>query len=661
MFKTNKIYNVEDLSILYNYYQEHFNQEILSNNPSLILSDEFKFYLIEVRDFIRQNAEDVYDDSPGLLEHKYIDFFQQIKNMNTKYTDIIIKNKIDVGKEGFNDIIHQKYNWDQNDREFVDSFINKYNIDVPIVYAEDMPNSLKLKLMLRDNKIYDKNLIIEEMNKIITEENLNDPNFIFNDLFMLYYLKVSKNFTNEESSNHLSYADCSKIFLDDLTQIVTQNIDISEENFKKLLAYANMKNPSVIKYINNYFTNHQNISLDNIDYNEVFPETIKEKMIQQVLENYDLFIKNNSSQIYGADQNITSFYMTMGVKNLDWLTDENDFISYLIKKREYSVNTAKQFLSKIKSKNSNFNLDVVREGTIIIEYLYDKCNRDNSFDILDVIEQSFTFDYNNEIMRLERKLVSQGMSYFEAIRTLMAINSSGTCSYAAIANSIFLAYKDNPRAFKKDFGYLMYRNIDGHKEFNYTELILDMYVYINSNKYLNGSKKGNLFVYDETGKLHVDNLITNNQIYLSGLGWQDNTIIEAFLKSKNIKLNYKRNLIKTFDPKQEVLTKNNVNEFKKTIINYLKKDENNGIVLSIISEKKELFKISKPIRLMSSIDEVYTTTTTWEEGDGHAVFITGILDDYLVVSSWGKRLLIPIKDLIGKRFSLYFNVVEGIE
>ena len=110
-----------------------------------------------------------------------------------------------------------------------------------------------------------------------------------------------------------------------------------------------------------------------------------------------------------------------------------------------------------------------------------------------------------------------------------------------------------------------------------------------------------------------------------------------------------------------MLTKNNVNKFKKTIINYLKKDENNGIVLSIISEKKELFKISKPIRLMSSIDEVYTTTTTWEEGDGHAVFITGILDDYLVVSSWGKRLLIPIKDLIGKRFSLYFNVVEGIE
>ena len=46
MFKTNKVYNVEDLSILYDYYQEHYNQTILANNPTLILSDEFKFYLL---------------------------------------------------------------------------------------------------------------------------------------------------------------------------------------------------------------------------------------------------------------------------------------------------------------------------------------------------------------------------------------------------------------------------------------------------------------------------------------------------------------------------------------------------------------------------------------------------------------------------------------
>ena len=48
------------------------------------------------------------------------------------------------------------------------------------------------------------------------------------------------------------------------------------------------------------------------------------------------------------------------------------------------------------------------------------------------------------------------------------------------------------------------------------------------------------------------------------------------------------------------------------------------------------------------------TTSTWGEGGGHAIFITGINRDSFVVSSWGKEFIIPFKDLQNGGF---FNIM----
>ena len=62
---------------------------------------------------------------------------------------------------------------------------------------------------------------------------------------------------------------------------------------------------------------------------------------------------------------------------------------------------------------------------------------------------------------------------------------------------------------------------------------------------------------------------------------------------------------------------------------------------------------------MTMQGEVEVTSKNWSEGGGHAICITGVLDDYFVVSSWGRRLFIPIEDFVNNRFSVVFTNLEG--
>ena len=55
------------------------------------------------------------------------------------------------------------------------------------------------------------------------------------------------------------------------------------------------------------------------------------------------------------------------------------------------------------------------------------------------------------------------------------------------------------------------------------------------------------------------------------------------------------------------------------------------------------------------------STTTWNEGGGHSVYITGISNDGLFVSSWGQKFLIPFNDLKnGGAFTIFrTKILEG--
>ena len=563
----------------------------------------------------------------------------------------------------------------------VDSY---YDVDVSNMnYDESLPNNIKIKIMIRDNIIYDKNLVINEFNKMITKVSKDDYNLIFNDLFTLYFRNISANLTPEEVNKTYSYETCNKIYLNSLYRIITENIDITEEQFRKLLSMIKIKGPKIENYINNYLENHKKINLsgalDSIQYNANTPKNLKKQIIYQILSEYDNFILKNSSDVYGSDQNAVFKYIQIRCNNLNWLTNKSDFINYLISKRKYSKKNAKKLLQELKSTKGSFTIKLLHKlkptkelftinnastGNIILEYIFDKCARENRFDVLDILNQSFSLQYNSEIKRLGNKLMNQGMSYEEALRTLCAIDSTGCCSYASIVNAILLSYKNSPQAFENDFGYPLYVNIDGKQEFNAAELLLDMYIYINSNNFSNKNVKGKMFNFDQDGLLHVNELNTESQLFLSGYTWHGVDAINSFLASKNSSLNYKLEKRFLFGKENITATKENVRKIKEKIINYLKQNANNTVELGIYyNEEKKYFFFDKviPFRLMTIPGKVYTTTETWNEGGGHAVCITGVLDDYFIVSSWGERLLIPIEDFINNKFNVIFRNVEGIK
>ena len=392
-----------------------------------------------------------------------------------------------------------------------------------------------------------------------------------------------------------------------------------------------------------------------LTYNYSLPQVIKNVLKLQFTNEYESFFLNNCSANYGADQDISAKYARLIVKNLDWLTNKKDFLNYLINQCNCNKQTAKELLNYIK-KSYNKTKSVTLNasfGSRCLEYVFDKCIKENRFDVIDIFDKSFILDKRNEFNRLISKLNKSGMNTLDAIRTLCAINTTGVCSYAAVANSILNAYRENPKAFERDFGYPMYIEIDGKKELNSSELILDMYTYLNSNKYDSYDKNEfifdnngkNMFTYDSNGKIQVNNLRTKSQVYLSTNWQQNDNAINSFLESKNVHLKLNSNF--AFNSKGQ-------SGFVETIFKYLSANQNNSVNLGI-------FKSEIPIRLMENEYKVYVTTDNWKEGDGHAVCVTGIIEDYIVVSSWGKRLLIPISDLINNNFTIAFNQLEGIK
>lgn len=154
--------------------------------------------------------------------------------------------------------------------------------------------------------------------------------------------------------------------------------------------------------------------------------------------------------------------------------------------------------------------------------------------------------------------------------------------------------------------------------------------------------------------MHINNLNTNNQVGLSGFTYHNTKAINSFLKSKDNNLEYKIETGSAYNDKKRVSMKD-INKLKEKMIDYLKENKNNSIGLGIYRTKGNV------LRFMTKSFEVYYTTEDWNEGDGHAVCVTGILDDYFIVSSWGKRLLIPISDFINNKFNVIFRNVEGIK
>lgn len=646
MFNNKKIYNYKDVIILYNYYNENFALNTLLTNPKLYVSDDYSFYLEVLNKY--------YNDNKKNLSNKDLTFWNALIKTQMKLNDIILKNNIDLGEKGFNKFLSNITSWTKEVNDYVNFYSSIYKVDIATLnYNSEMPNNLKLELMRRDKTIYDENLLINEMNKAIS--NNVSPTIICDELYWLYYNIVSK-YHNSGNNKYDSYYNmCRKVYIYSLSYIIDNNVDLSEKQFKIFMRELgnNINIVRVQNYIENYLKRHSiDISeyLNKIIYKETLPKQLRIQTYQKVLENSDWYLRGNSNINYGVNQNSVALYMRFKINNLNWLDEEN-FKEYLIDKHNYKVEDADSLLKKIKERVGKY-IDP-RKGSLIIEYIYEKCLRENRFDVLDIIDNSFSFKFSDEFTRLTLKLEQLGIGDLDAIRILSAIDSTGCCSYASVLNGIFMAYRNNSSAFERDFGYPMYIDVNGNKELNSGELMLDVYTFINSNKC-----GGSLFIYEDDGTLKINDLTTENQIYITTIRknngvYHKDDLINDFLKFKKANSRYVVDKSAYFE--EGKVSDNHILTIKEDITNFLIKVPTGSIELGLWRTKDHEF------RLLNSKRETYKTTNSWSEGAGHAVCITGVLDKYFIISSWGKRLFIPIEDFINNEFNIIFRHMEGIE
>ena len=170
----------------------------------------------------------------------------------------------------------------------------------------------------------------------------------------------------------------------------------------------------------------------------------------------------------------------------------------------------------------------------------------------------------------------------------------------------------------------------------------------------------------ENGKLSVISLDANDQTYLSKRVETRDDILNAFLKSKNPNLSfsddiecYSSGVYMDFLGRKVTLGpfKNSgdltVEELRTKIKDLL--ESGNRVHLGIYQSKDTKFSF------YDMKGNLQCDTNTWSEGGGHAVFVTDVTEDYVIVSSWGTKLQIPIEEFIDNEFTISYSKITGIE
>lgn len=590
----------------------------------------------------------------------------------------------------------------------VQDFIDEYLPKIPNLITETILNNLSSKnitpdliekILSLDDSQFDlfatsnKNVALYEVDEILDRTTSSISNWIKNlsvkdqetliknDNFIkkmltkeALYLGEGLGIHPENIELYLDKINFTKLSLDDrftfLVRYIRLRDDISIELQNSLILKSNILNeinlysnniivkiklnnflrsisPTLLEsYINKYPNLKLYLTSETIDYlvNNV-PDSILLSVdipsMESVLRNYDYYLQTVGTNVYGADQNATAQYMQVMMQNIDWLVDEELLKNLLVERYDYSDEKAIEFIEQLKYDPQSSKIINSKYWSIIADYISEYCIQYNRFDYNDIKNNSFKFYVIENSQRLLNKLIYQGMDYEDAVRTLSAIDSTGICTYAAYANEIFLRYRGKEELFYKHFGYPMFTEIFGQKELNFSELLLDMYLYINSD--LNG---GTLFRYDYTdfGGFQINSLYTQYQKYLN----QDINYINNFFKYKGLDIKFiDINCLRNNVP--DKISLNGIKGIKKVVQDYL--STGNGSVWLIVYKMP-----NKQYRFFNSNLNYFNTIN-----GGHAICITGVTNNYFIVSSWGKRMLIPIEDFVDNKFEFRFMYLEGIE
>lgn len=379
--------------------------------------------------------------------------------------------------------------------------------------------------------------------------------------------------------------------------------------------------------------------------------------------------KDLSEKIVNATTKASQIFNTNGKEEIEILP---------LAKETTGVERLENFYSQHQTKNHvNYG---VNQGAFkeLCQYIYH--GKHYSYDeatelIQNAVEQKksiphFTRIENAEYKRLKGKLITQGFSAHDADVILNMIDTTGICSYAAVANEIYTQFKDQPEKFEKIFGYPMFKlNRSQTTEIlNSEELLLDLYIYMNSEE--NGGvlfknhKINKSCLLDEVDVLGSKTLDTSEQVFLSSskIG-NNNQLINKFLKSKDPSLSYHSEKI-VDKVKQNQDSRFLFGDVKKALDSFnfdvIEDMINSGNAISLHFYYNPSTK-DKPIRLISCDKESYSdfSTSSWTEGSGHAVAVTGITNDSIIVSSWGRKYEIPKSDLNGSRYQFIMSNITS--
>ncbi len=268
-------------------------------------------------------------------------------------------------------------------------------------------------------------------------------------------------------------------------------------------------------------------------------------------------------------------------------------------------------------------------------------------------------DLNNKVIDIVKSYFPK-MKKSEIARYMQGVDSTGACSYASVLNDLYMAFDGKEEAFRELFGYDMYRTVDGQKLINDQLILADFYTFAN---YHNKS----LFEQDLFGNYRYIADNHDNQVYVSYGGTGVNIdLLNSFIRYKlansqndtlkqalaNYNIDKKLLFATSLDSNQEVRKDVLKNLIEKEIEIGNKLDL--GVYVDFVANKNYIMYEFNP---KTGTYDIPFSSLSWRDSNlesglsnaktraGHAMAITGIVNDGVIVASWGKEYYIPFDEL----------------
>lgn len=580
-----------------------------------------------------------------------------IKAIN-KYANGILEQSI-INKNLNSENISSQTNLNKSDFLTVQKDLDSTDVQIPIPLLDNILKNESVFQKFKDfdyNQVYFGNLTkqdyilgIKQYVDILIKENFFTP-----DLNSRYEEIINMSDSKSKPLNELISKDYLEIkeSLDGTVDIVP--LDILE----KLLRDEN--------YYNNYISKDNHLStFEGYEKNVL---VLALNNLKKVLEQKNINLSETELQRYETIENSfifdisnimgsesTNIYQDIEVSNYllqSILENENLFNSYYnnpeynLEYRDNIIIAMEYVREAIISNNININDKIMLKLDYFHSQFYEKINYMDSYfqmfkkygaDQSSIHEVLFNVQDKNLYQSLIDKVESfyKGMNAKNAHKFLSGINATGVCGYATILNEIFSIFKDYESLFKVAFGYDM---IDQNGKFNDTNLLLDLYLFVNrSNPNL---------VQKEKFKWNIGN--DSLAIYPIKANMRETNILNDFLSKHNVVLSMDTQFL--FNNTNMPLTpvaNDTIISLKNEVVNNLK--NGNRISLGMFPY------VNKPDVIYYSLDgNENVSTSSWRENfyssdvyaGGHSVMVTGISPTGdLIVSSWGKKYLLKWSEL----------------